>query len=54
MKTRIQTKAMTGNLQMTLDYSLYDKNVINWLKKEGFEVTETTDQRDGDFITIKW
>lgn len=54
IKTRIETSAMNGNKQMTLLYTLYDNNVIKWLQAEGFEVKETPDDRDGDFITIKW
>lgn len=35
-------------------YHKYDKNTIYWLEAEGFNVVETSDQREGDFITVKW
>lgn len=43
-----------GKKQIILAQSLYDENAIKWLQVEGFEVKETPDDRDGNFITIKW
>lgn len=54
VKFRIKKHAANGERKMTLDHSLYDNYVQNWLRAQGFSVIETFDQRDGDFITITW
>ena len=54
IKTRIQRVANMGKKQIILAQSLYDENAIKWLQAEGFEVKETPDDRDGNFITVKW
>jgi hypothetical protein len=54
VKFRIKKHAFNGERKMTLAHSLYDKYVQKWLRAQGFTVFETSDQRDGDFITITW
>lgn len=54
IKQKIKEIAASGKSVATFMYHYYDRDVINWLKSEGFKVSETSDFRDGDFITVKW
>jgi|TARA_R110002124_G_scaffold41983_1_gene129514 hypothetical protein len=54
VKSILKKKASDGENTATLDSNLYDKWVVNWLKAQGFEVKETLDQRQGDFLRVTW
>lgn len=54
VKSILKKVASNGERTTTLDSDLYDKRVVNWLKAQGFEVTETIDHRQGDFLRVSW
>ena len=54
VKGILKKVASNGEKTTTLDSNLYDKWVVNWLTCQGLDVKETFDQRDGDFIRVKW
>lgn len=49
-------KKAASNKQRTVNISdhNYDRGIINWLEAQNLDVKETSDQRDGDFITVTW
>jgi hypothetical protein len=49
----IQESADDGKIYMTYGKSLLP-NVVSELERRGFKIDFTSDQRDGDFYTIKW
>lgn len=54
VKKILKKRASEGLRTTTLNHDLYDKWVVNWLKSQGLEVSETGDQRSGDFLRITW
>lgn len=55
LKSKIEEKARTSTeRKIKFNDNLYDSNVIESLRQEGFNVIETNDARDGDFITVSW
>ena len=54
IKKRLRNVASYGKKTTTFDSDLYDDLVIKWLNAQGFEVKETQDQRQGDFIRVSW
>ena len=54
VKSILKKVASNGEKTTTLDSNLYDKWVVNWLKAQGFEVKETLDKRQGDFLRVCW
>ena len=54
VKSILKKVASNGEKTTTLDSQFYDIWVIKWLIAQGFDVKETLDQREGDFIRIKW
>ena len=54
IKKRLKNVASYGKTTTTFDCDLYDELVIKWLQAQGFEVKETQDQRQGDFIRVSW
>ena len=54
VKNILINTANSGENTATLDCKLYDERVVIWLKAQGFEVKETLDQRDGDFLRVTW
>jgi hypothetical protein len=54
VKRILKKAASDGEKTTTIDSNLYDKWVVNWLKAQGFEVKETLDQRQGDFLRVSW
>ena len=54
IKKRLRNVASYGKKTTTFDSDLYDDLVIKWLSAQGFEVKETQDQRQGDFIRVSW
>lgn len=52
---RVMKRAATSGMnQIVLASHLYDDWIIQWLKEQGFQVEETRDQREGDFLTVSW
>lgn len=52
---RVMKRAATNGMNQTVLAShLYDGWMIQWLKGQGFQVKETHDQREGDFLTVSW
>jgi len=54
IKRRLKNVASYGKRETTFDSDLYDELVVKWLKAQGFDVKETLDQRQGDFIRVSW
>jgi hypothetical protein len=54
LKNRLRKRATDGFSDITLSDEIYDEHVILWLKIQGFVVTEISDQRQGDYLLIKW
>ena len=54
IKKRLRNVASYGKTTTTFDSEFYDDIVVKWLITEGFEVKETQDQRQGDFIRVSW
>lgn len=54
VKKVLKNRALFGQKTTTLNSSLYDDFVSNWLKSQGLEVKETLDYDDGYFITVTW
>lgn len=54
IKRRLKNVASYGKRETTFDLDLYDELVVKWLKAQGFDVKETLDQRQGDFIRVSW
>jgi hypothetical protein len=54
VKSILKKVASNDEKTTTLDSNLYDEWVVNWLKAQGFEVKETLDQRQGDFLRVSW
>lgn len=54
VKRILMKHASDGKKEAVIDSHYYDKWVVNWLTCQGLDVKETFDQRDGDFIRVKW
>lgn len=50
----LKKEASNKKRYCNLDEYLYDKSIINWLSAQGLEVIESTCQREGDFLTVRW
>ena len=54
VKNILKKVASNGEKTTTLDSHLYDKWIVNWLKAQEFDVKETSDHRQGDFLRVSW
>lgn len=53
-KNKLRKKAEEGAREGNFSETFYNKDVIEWLRSEGFLVREVEDQRDGNYITVSW
>lgn len=54
VKSILKKVASNGERLTVLDGNLYDKWVVNWLRAQGFDLEETCDQREGNFLRVTW
>ena len=53
-KKKLRAKAEQGERKGNFSEKFYNKDVIKWLRSEGFDVIEIDDQRDGNYIMVSW
>jgi hypothetical protein len=54
---KISERATKGESTITLGrefYGSHDRMLVGALKTRGFKATVTSDQRDGDYMTVTW
>ena len=54
LRNKLKQAVMDGQNTLLINSSHLSQAGVNWLKSEGFTLSFTRDQRDGDYWTVSW